>query len=370
MEDLPINIILTGSDPEGDPLTFTIAQQPSDGTLLPDPPTPLGPTSAMVTYTPDQFFDGLDDFVFRVSDGITTDTAKVFVTVTPFSNSPPSAAPDSFEVAEDSSIQFLNLTKNDSDPDTPLFGDVVTVFSIDTSQTIGATITISADSKGVDFTPDLDFDGTASFTYIATDGMAQSAIANVAVTVTGSPDQPIAVTDTASVAVNSSPVNIKVLINDIDVDTGDVLSVTAIDDTGTDGIVTLVNSTDVSFQPDLDFEGMTSFGYTVTDSFGLDANGTVNVNVNSLEGLALFVTSASFTNKIIMYDAASATLIGDFIGSGVGGLNLPYNIKFASDGDVYVSSLNTNSILHYHGNSGDFIETVIDSGDGLSTPSK
>ena len=63
----PIVITLTGSDPDGDALTFTIVAGPSAGAITAGP-TPVSPTSATVTY--DAAVEGAaDQFVFRVDDG-------------------------------------------------------------------------------------------------------------------------------------------------------------------------------------------------------------------------------------------------------------------------------------------------------------
>lgn len=59
-EDAPVNITLTASDPEGDPLAFTITSGPSSGALSGVPPE--------VTYTPDTGFAGSDSFTFEACD--------------------------------------------------------------------------------------------------------------------------------------------------------------------------------------------------------------------------------------------------------------------------------------------------------------
>jgi hypothetical protein len=63
--DDPVVITLTGSDPDLDPLRFTIQVPPANGTL--GPVLPSGPTSAVVVYTP-RAARVNDAFVFRVTD--------------------------------------------------------------------------------------------------------------------------------------------------------------------------------------------------------------------------------------------------------------------------------------------------------------
>ena len=68
-------ITLTGSDIDGDSLTFSITSGPTHGTL--GSITQVTPTSATVEYTPDPDYNGPDSFDFKVNDG--TETAPVTV---------------------------------------------------------------------------------------------------------------------------------------------------------------------------------------------------------------------------------------------------------------------------------------------------
>ena len=62
----PLAITLTGSDPDGQALSFTIASSPAHGTL--SSIAQLSPVSASVTYTPSGSGNVLDTFAFRVTD--------------------------------------------------------------------------------------------------------------------------------------------------------------------------------------------------------------------------------------------------------------------------------------------------------------
>jgi hypothetical protein len=74
-EDTLVGVTLTGSDVDGDTLTFAIVTGPANGVLSGTPPT--------LTYTPAANFNSTDSFTFRVSDGIVTSPpATVTVTVT------------------------------------------------------------------------------------------------------------------------------------------------------------------------------------------------------------------------------------------------------------------------------------------------
>jgi len=94
----------------------------------------------------------------------------------------------------------------------------------------------------------------------------------------------------------------------------------------------------------------------------------------------LLVTSW-FTNQVLRYDANTGLPIdsgegagaGIFVGAGVpggnGGLDWPFDLVLGSDGNVYVSSRNTNSVKGYDGATGHYISDFVSSGSGgLSAP--
>ena len=82
LEDTPRAITLTGSDPEGAPLTFTIVTAPSNGTL--------SGSGANQTFTPGADFNGNASFTFRVNDGqLDSAPATVNIALQPV-NDPPS----------------------------------------------------------------------------------------------------------------------------------------------------------------------------------------------------------------------------------------------------------------------------------------
>jgi len=81
-----LTITLTGSDPDNDPLTFTVVTGPSNGTLS-------GTTGPVLTYSPSQGFLGADSFTFKVNDGA-LDSAPATVSISVFP-----IASDGFESA-------------------------------------------------------------------------------------------------------------------------------------------------------------------------------------------------------------------------------------------------------------------------------
>jgi hypothetical protein len=101
VEDTPLTITLTGSDPEGSDLTFAVVTSPVNGSL--GTITPLTATSALVTYTPNGNFNGSDSFTFQVNDGsVDSNIATVSITVNPINDAPvANAGPDQSALVND-----------------------------------------------------------------------------------------------------------------------------------------------------------------------------------------------------------------------------------------------------------------------------
>ena len=70
-----IEITLVATDADGDELTYAIVDQPTNGTVV------LAGNKA--TYTPDNYYIGLDSFTFKANDGeLDSNVATVSITVT------------------------------------------------------------------------------------------------------------------------------------------------------------------------------------------------------------------------------------------------------------------------------------------------
>ena len=79
-EDGSVNITLTATDPEGDPLTYSIVDSPGTGTI-----TNFVAASGTLTYTPPICTNGSDSFTFKANDGtLDSNIATASITITPY----------------------------------------------------------------------------------------------------------------------------------------------------------------------------------------------------------------------------------------------------------------------------------------------
>ncbi len=102
-EGTPKAILLTGSDPNGDPLSFVIVSSPANGLL-----TGFNANTGAAIYTPNATFNGSDSFTFQVSDGQTNSgVATVSLIVTPAATNIPPVSTN--ELSGVSVVDYVNL---------------------------------------------------------------------------------------------------------------------------------------------------------------------------------------------------------------------------------------------------------------------
>src|SRR5262249_53674373 len=120
-EDSTLPLTLTGSDPDGDPLTFSVMRYPQHGTLTGSAPD--------LQYKPDHDWNGTDTLEFVTSDGVaTSQRATVTIGVTPV-NDDPVANEDRFATTTGVALRIpvSTLLANDTDVD----GDTLTLTGVE-----------------------------------------------------------------------------------------------------------------------------------------------------------------------------------------------------------------------------------------------
>jgi len=251
-EDGSVGIVLTGSDIDGDSLTFAVVNAPQHGQFVAG------------VYTPAANSFGPDSFTYQANDGqLDSAVSTVAITVNPI-NDTPVADSKSATTAEDQAVAVA-LTGSDVDGDT-------LSFSVVTAPAHGAF------ANGI-YTPAANYFGSDSFTYKANDGQLNSAVATVSITVTTVNDAPVANGQSVSIAYNTS-VNIVLTGSDVE---GSTLTFTTLSSPA-NGTLTGTGA-NRTFTPNVGWSGTTSFTFKVNDGALDSATATVTITVAAPTGI-------------------------------------------------------------------------------------
>jgi hypothetical protein len=171
----------------------------------------------------------------------------------------------------------INVLGNDSAAN----GGKLTIISVGKPQFGTAT----TDGKTVTYTPNANFTGTDTFSYVISDGKGGTSTGSVAITVNapggGSNNQPPTAANDSVTTKAGVAVTIDVLANDSDPD-GDSLTITT-DGPPSHGTAT-VNHGKIIYTPAAGFSGMDTFTYIISDGKGGTATGSVSIIVNATGG--------------------------------------------------------------------------------------
>ncbi|MBD8525505.1 Ig-like domain-containing protein [Pseudomarimonas arenosa] len=232
-------------------------------------------------YTPDRDYHGLDEFYYRVSDGIAgQDVGRVSITVLPV-NDAPIPDSDTYRTREDEVLvapEPQGVMRNDREVD----GDGLERSEMLSEASHGA-VEFQPDGSFT-YTPDVDFNGDDSFRYRVYDTTGLYADEIVEIHVTPVNDAPTAVDDSYSTPMDQElwvAADAGVLINDSDVD-GPNLSVSLIGPPQ-HGQLSLQPDGGFRYQPNGFFSGVDQFRYQIDDGLGALAVGTALIQVTSVD---------------------------------------------------------------------------------------
>ncbi|HHI5024223.1 TPA: tandem-95 repeat protein [Vibrio parahaemolyticus] len=251
--------------------------------------------NGIATITPTADWNGSETLTFTATDPSGESISQtVNFTVAPVAD----IVADSVTVVEDTPT-IIKVLGNDT------FEGDDKVVSLDTNNgPANGTVSINPDGS-VTYTPNDNYHGTDSFTYIVTSG-GVSESTTVSVDVTPVNDAPVAKDDIATTQEDTA-VTIDVLSNDTDVD-GDKLSIQSATVPEAQGTVEIVDGKLV-FTPAENFNGDAEITYTVTDG-ELTDEAKVSVTVNPVNDAPTIKVDAveSITENAVSTDTVVATL--------------------------------------------------------------
>jgi RHS repeat-associated protein len=194
--------------------------------------------------------------------------STAFITITHL-NTAPAVVSQSATTDEDiESLIFLMASDLDND---------LLVYQIVTSPVHG---TLTGEAPSLTYKPDDNYHGSDSFTFKAHDGLEDSNVGTVSLTIHPVNDLPLAMDDTATTDEDTPLTTGKVLANDTDVD-GDILSMVGFTQASNGTVVDNGNGT-FTYSPNLNFNGTDSFTYIAGDGNGGTDTGTVTMTVNPI----------------------------------------------------------------------------------------
>ncbi|TWU10459.1 Ig-like domain-containing protein [Allorhodopirellula heiligendammensis] len=259
---------LDSADP-GETFTVTGVTTPTSGGTV-----TINADGSAVSYTPPATFVGTDTFEYTLSDGTSTDTVSVTVTVQP-ADAPPTAVDDSFPASgspainEDAPQASYDVLANDTaDVDNQTFE-----ISAVGTPSAGGTVSISADGGSLLYQPKANFHGTETVTYTIRDSGGGLATATATFNVTSVNDVPPISDGSITISKGADPTTV-LSISDLpaNVDIGEALKFINLTAPNSGTVAISADGQSILFTPaDADFTGEVTFDFSVEDAGGLQS---------------------------------------------------------------------------------------------------
>ncbi len=265
-------VLANDTDPENDSLIAGRLTNPQHGTLAFNP-------DGTFLYIPNVNYEGVDSFTYRVTDGeFISDPATVTLTMTSGPGDFPVTTPDTYAATEDTALIITATTgvlQNDSDPDSPTL--TATVENEPTNGSLALT-----GGGGFTYTPALNYSGTDTFTYRASDGINFSQAETVTISIAPVNDPPSGAPDDHLISPGvtlTTSISSGVLSNDSDPDSPTLTAILV--ENVNSGVLNLAQDGSFSYTPSAGFSGKDSFTYQASDGTLTSGPVTVSIQVNA-----------------------------------------------------------------------------------------
>lgn len=300
------SLVTNDYDIDGPYVSITLVSNVNHGNLI------IG-MDGWFNYNPAPNYFGTDIFAYSIWDGFNySNTVTVTLTITEV-NDVPIGVNDAYTLDEDTYLAGYNVHYNDVDVETSSYNLVAMLVDSTTNGSLSL-----ANNGSVTYTPNPNFFGEDSFTYRTFDGLAESEITTVTITVLPVNDAPIAQNqaytldeDTPLIrtptAADLSP---GLLAGASDVD-GPSLWVNLVNGPS-HGQVTINDYYTGAFTyiPDANYHGEDAFTYLVSDGIA-STMVTANLTVNSVNDAPIF--SPTTIAVSIPENSAAGTTIGTVV---------------------------------------------------------
>ncbi|MFT6069839.1 MAG: VCBS repeat-containing protein [Bacteriovoracaceae bacterium] len=285
-EDVVLNFNLgVATDVDGDTQSYSVVSTTTNGSL-----SCTGGASTSCSYTPNANYNGADSFTYKSNDGtVDSNTVTVNITVNSINDAPTLVSTQSETTNEDTDKIFLLGIGSDVE------GDTLSYIIVSTP-TNGGISCVGGTSRTCTYSPNLNFNGTDTFTYKVNDGSLDSNISTVTMTIDAVNDAPVLSTPQAQSTNEDIVLNFNLgTATDVDAD-AQIYSVVS---TTTNGTLSCTGgaSTSCSYTPNLNYNGPDSFTYKSNDGTVDSNTATVNITINAVNDAPTLASTQSVSTN-------------------------------------------------------------------------
>ncbi len=270
------------TDVDGNTLTAVLVTGPAHGTVTVS-------ANGSFNYRPATNYNGADSFTYRASDGaLNSAAATVSLTIAP-ENDAPVAVTETYIATEDTTLTVAapGVLGNDSDPD----GNSISAVLLD--EPSHGTLTLNPNGSFI-YVPVTNYSGPDSFNYFARDGVLDSTVITVTISVGGVNEAPVAVNDTFA-GTEDTLLTVAapgLLGNDTDVDGSTLFALLVTSPAA--GTLTFNTNGSFTYRPATNYNGPVTFTYRTKDLSLTSAVATVTLTLNPANDAPL-ATNNSYT---------------------------------------------------------------------------